>query len=153
MRRTEKEITDRAAIDAVIRRCQVCRLGMTDGQVPYIVPLCFGYDGRFLYFHCAPEGRKLDLLRRNNRVCFEFDVAEGLVEAEEACRWGVRYQSVLGTGTAEIVADAQGKRQALAALMAQYSGKAASFPDTAVARTLAIRVSIDHITGKRSAPA
>ena len=48
MRRTEKEITDRAAIDLAIRRCQVCRLGLVDGDVPHIVPLCFGYDGQCL---------------------------------------------------------------------------------------------------------
>ena len=151
MRRTEKEITDRDAIDAVIRRCQVCRLGMVDGDVPYVIPLCFGYDGRCLYFHCAPAGRKLDVLRRNNRVCFEFDLLEGLVEADEACSWGIRYRSVIGTGTAHIVEDAAGKRQALTALMAQYSPKAFTFPEGTLARTLAIRVTVDSITGKQSA--
>lgn len=151
MRRHEREVGDRAVIDDIIRRAQVCRLGLIDGEVPYIVPLSFGYDGEALYFHCAPQGRKLDLIRRQPRVCFEFDIIEGLIEAEQACHWGVRYQSVMGTGTAHIVEDAAGRRQALSAVMAQYSKGTFSFPDAAVAATGAIRVTIESITGKQSA--
>jgi nitroimidazol reductase NimA-like FMN-containing flavoprotein (pyridoxamine 5'-phosphate oxidase superfamily) len=152
MRRSEREITDRALIDDIIRRAQVCRLGLLDGELPYIVPLSFGYDGQTLYFHCAPQGRKLDLIRRQPRVCFEFDIMENLIEAAEACHWGVRYQSVMGTGTAEIVADAAGKRQALAAVMAHYApGGTYAFPDAAIACTGALRVTIESIAGKQSA--
>ncbi len=151
MRRTEREIRDRAVIDDIIRRCPVCRLGLVDGVEPYIVPLSFGYDGQAFYFHCAPQGRKLELIRRQPRVCFELDIMEGLNRAEQACHWGVRYQSVMGTGTACIVEDAEGKRQALAAVMAHYAEAAFSFPDAAVARTAAIRVTIETITGKQTA--
>lgn len=151
MRRSEREVTDRAAIDDIIRRARVCHLGLVDGELPYIVPLSFGYDGQALYFHCAPQGRKLDLIRRQPRVCFVFDLMENLIEATEACHWGVRYQSVMGTGTAQIIEDAAGKRQALAAVMAQYSPGTYTFPEAAVARTSAIRVAIESLTGKQSA--
>lgn len=151
MRRQEREITDRAMMDDIVRRAQVCRLGLVDGAVPYIVPLSFGYDGQALYFHAATEGRKLDLIRRHPRVCFEVDILEGLTEAAEACHWGVSYQSVMGTGTAHIVEDAEGKRRALEALMAHYSPGRYTFPDAALARTVAIRVTIESMTGKQSA--
>jgi uncharacterized protein len=151
MRRHERAIKDRAAIDDIIRRAQVCHLGLVDGDVPYVVPLSFGYDGQALYFHCALEGRKLDLIRQNPRVAFAFDIMENLIEAEQACHWGVRYQSVMGTGTAQIIDDAEGKRQALAAVMAQYAEGTYTFPDDAVARSGAIRVAIESITGKQSA--
>src|SRR5271157_1176991 len=105
MRRSEREIKERAVIDATIRQCLVCRLGLADGVEPYIVPLCFGYDGEALYFHSASDGRKIDILRKNNRVCFEFDIPEGMREAEQGCRWGIKYRSVIGFGTAEIVDD------------------------------------------------
>lgn len=150
MRRQEREISDRAAIDAIIRACQVCRLGMVDGDLPYIVPMSFGYDGRALYFHCATQGRKLDVLRRRPRVCFEFDCLDAMVEAEQACGWSCRYRSVMGTGLASIIADPEGKRRALSALMAQYSERSFSFPDAALARTAAIEVVIESITGKRA---
>ena len=101
MRRTEKEIKDRAEIDSIIRRSQVVRLGLSDNGLPYIVPLSFGYDGEAIYVHCAKQGRKLDIIRKNNIVCFEFDIVLGVVEAEPACSWGMKYQSVIGTGTAQ----------------------------------------------------
>lgn len=57
MRRSEREIKDRKVIDDMIRRSRVCRLAMCDEDRPYVVPLNFGYDGSFLYFHAAQEGR------------------------------------------------------------------------------------------------
>ena len=114
-----------------------------------MVPLCFGYDGQALYFHCAREGRKLDILRKNNRVCFEFDIVEGIVENVQACSWGVRYQSVIGVGTAHLVETTDEKLQALAIIMKQYSQATFTFPDDAVARTAVIKVAVEAISGKR----
>ena len=67
MHRNEREITDKKDIDDIIRRCRVCHLAMCDEGQPYVVPLNFGYDGGFLYFHAAPEGRKIDIIKRNRR--------------------------------------------------------------------------------------
>ena len=150
MRRTEKEVGNRVEIDAIIRRSQVCRLGVSDQGSPYVIPLCFGYDGQVLYFHCAREGRKLDIIRQNDRVCVEFDVVEGLAAAEQGCNWGMRYQSVIGFGRAEIVDDAADKEQALMLIMAQYSKRVFSFPPEAVKRTTIVRVRIERLTGKQS---
>ncbi|MFH1081040.1 MAG: pyridoxamine 5'-phosphate oxidase family protein [Pseudomonadota bacterium] len=150
MRRGEKEITDRAEIDSIIRRSQVCRLGLSDGGQPYVVPLCFGYDGKDLYFHCAKEGRKLDVLRKNNRVCLEFDIVEGLVEAGQGCDWGIRYQSVIGFGSARLIEDAEEKKSALNLLMAQYSIRTFSFPEATLSRTAVVKVVIETLTGKQS---
>jgi nitroimidazol reductase NimA-like FMN-containing flavoprotein (pyridoxamine 5'-phosphate oxidase superfamily) len=150
MRRSEEEITDRTEIDAIIRQCWVCRLGLSDGEEPYIVPLCFGYDGEALYFHSAPEGRKIDVLRKNNRVCFEFDIPGEMKEAEQGCKWGIKYRSVIGFGTAEIVDVQEAKQRALEILMAQYSDKEYTFPDDVVTKTAIIKVVIARITGKHA---
>ena len=150
MRRTEKEIRNRAEIDSVIRRSKVCRLGLSDQGTPYIVPLCFGYDGQSLYFHCARQGRKLDILRQNDKVCFEFDIVEGIVEADRGCDWGICYQSVIGSGRACLVEDPIEKEQALSLIMAQYSKRTFSFPPEMVARTAVVKITIDGLTGKQS---
>lgn len=150
MRRSEKEITDRAEIDAVIRRSRVLRLGLSDRGQPYVVPLCFGYDGRSLYFHCAREGKKMQILRQNNRVCVEFDIVDGVAESDQACNWSVNYQSVIGFGTAHVVVDLPEKRDALALLMAQYSGRSFTFPDDALKGTVIVRIDISSMTGKKS---
>jgi uncharacterized protein len=148
MRKTEREIRDRSTIDTMIRNSQVCRLGLTDGTEPYVVPLCFGYDGRSLYFHCAPEGRKIELLRRNNQVCFEFDQIDEIIENEQACRWGMRFRSVIGSGTASFLEAPEEKRQALTLLMQQYSPKAFTFPEDILAHTTVIKIEIESISGK-----
>ena len=150
MKRGEKEIKDRAEIDSIIRRSQVCRIGLSDQGQPYVVPLCFGYDGKALYFHCAKEGRKLDVLRRNNRVCFEFDIVEGMVEADQGCDWGIRYQSVIGFGTAQLVEDVTQKKAALALLMAQYSRRSFVFTLETLPRTAVVKIEIESLTGKQS---
>jgi uncharacterized protein len=149
MRRTDREITDRSEIDDIIRQCQVCRLGLTDGVEPYVVPLSFGYDGRALYFHCAREGRKLDILRKNSRVCFEFDILDGLVTGDAACQWGMAYRSVIGAGQGHIIEGSDEKCQALAILMKQYADAAFTFPDAAVDSVAIIRVDISSISGKQ----
>ena len=149
MRRSQREITNRTEIDAIIRRSQVCRLGLTDGDEPYVVPLCFGYDGEALYFHCAKEGRKLDILRKNNRVCFEFDIVEGIIKNTQACGWGVRYRSVIGVGTAHLVEKNDEKIKGLAVIMNQYAEGRFIFPDDAVSRTAVIKVIIESVSGKQ----
>lgn len=152
MRRNEKQITDRRKIDAVIQGSRTCRLGMSDGSQPYVIPLCFGYDGNALYFHCAPEGQKLDILRHNPRVCVEFDITGEVVEAKHACSWGIEFQSVVAFGQALFIDDPEEKRKGLNLLMTQYShpGQEFSFSDASVSHTTVIKVVVDKVTGKTS---
>ena len=74
MRRGEREIKDRKEIEAIIERANVCRIGLSDGKMPYVIPMDFGYKDNCLYFHCAREGKKIDIIKRNNSACFEMDI-------------------------------------------------------------------------------
>jgi uncharacterized protein len=150
MRRKEKELTERSDIDSVIRNSQVCRLAMTDGNEPYIVPLCFGYDGNSLFFHSAKDGRKLDILQKNNRVCFEFDIVEGITEAPKGCGWGIKYRSVIGYGETDIINNPDDKCRALSIIMKQYTPENFTFTHEDADRVTVIEVRIDSISGKQS---
>ncbi len=150
MRRTEKEINDQTEIDSIIEHSQVCRLAMVDGDTPYLVPLCFGYRDGVLYFHSAKEGKKIDILRQNNSVCFEFEIVSGLSTGKTACDWGINYRSVIGFGKAVILEDQAEKRSALEVITAQYADKDYKLTDGAVKETLVIKVDIESMTGKRS---
>jgi len=141
---------DRDEIDAIMRKARVCRLGWCDEGKPYVVPVCFGYDGRALYFHSSPRGRKMNVLRRSPDVCFEVDVDVELVPADEACRWGVRYRSVIGFGRAVPIDDPQEKRKALDILMRQYAEGEFAFSEDGLARAAVVRIEVDSITGKSS---
>jgi hypothetical protein len=148
MRQKDREIKDRKDIDGIIRRCRVCHLAMCDEGQPYVVPLNFGYDGGFLYFHAAPEGRKIDIIKRNNRVGFEFDILHDITAAERACDWGAKYESVIGSGTAEIVDNLEAKKDALKCIMRQYGSGTWDFPEEILQKTLILRACILEISGK-----
>jgi len=148
MRKQEREIKDREEIHGIIRRCRVCHLAMCDEGQPYVVPLNFGYDGSFLYFHAALEGRKIDIIKSNNRVGFEFDILHEIVTAQRACDWGAQYESVMGSGTAEIIDNSDAKKEALQWIMRQYGSDAHDFSDEILKKTLILRVRIREISGK-----
>ena len=150
MRRKEKEISDKTIMESIISRSSVCRLALSEKGRPYIVPLCFGYKDNILYFHSAREGMKLDILRQNNKVCIEFDIDHEIVEADDACGWDMKYQSVIGFGKGSIIDDLEKKCKALDIIMQHYSRSSYEFPDSKVKKTVIIKVEIEHMTGKKS---
>jgi hypothetical protein len=150
VRRKEKEIGDRAGIEAVIHEAKVCRMGMCDGRAPYVVPLCFGYAAETFYFHCAAEGRKLEILAKNPDVCLELESWVALKPGENACAWGMSYRSVMAFGQVERVESPEGKRRALDLIMARYAPGTFDYPEAALAKTVILQVRVQRMTGKRS---
>ena len=150
MRRKDKEISDESAIKSIIEKTNVCRLGMVNGNKPYIVPLCFGYHDNVLYFHGTLKGQKIDLIRKNPNVCFEFDLITEPIESENACDWSMKYQSVIGFGKAVFIESSDEKRKALSVIMAQYSDRLFKFPENMLKATAVIKVEIESMTGKQS---
>jgi len=146
----KEKTTDREIIDAIIRSASVCRIGLCDDGRPYVVPVCFGYAGDALYFHSAPRGRKLDVLRRNNRVCFEFDVDCEVVPAKSACEWSMRYRSVVGFGSASLVEDLEEKRKGLDAIVAQYGGQPTAYSASTLGKTAVVKIEVQSMTAKTS---
>jgi nitroimidazol reductase NimA-like FMN-containing flavoprotein (pyridoxamine 5'-phosphate oxidase superfamily) len=150
MRRKDKEIADRNEIESIISNSRVCRLAMVDEAGPYIVPLCFGFRNNTLYFHSAAEGKKLGLLRKNPRVCFELDCDTEVLTREKACDFGMHYKSVIGFGTVVFLEAAAAKREALDIIMNHYAEGAFDYPDASVNRISVFKVEIDTMTGKIS---
>ncbi len=150
MLRKDKEIIDKSVMESIIRASLVCRLALSDRNWPYIVPLCFGYCDNTLYFHSGLKGRKMEILRKNSKVCFEFEVNVDLVKAETACAWTMKYQSVIGFGRAVFLEDVEEKQKAVAIIVRQYSDKIFQLPDIKLEKMIAIKVPIDSMTGKCS---
>jgi nitroimidazol reductase NimA-like FMN-containing flavoprotein (pyridoxamine 5'-phosphate oxidase superfamily) len=148
MRRKEKEVKDMTLIEEIIKQSRVCRLGLVDGDKPYVIPMSFGYDGS-LYFHSALEGRKIAVLKKNPQVCFEFDEVTKLVKNKDACEWGMAFKSVIGEGKAVFVEDITQKAHGLGVIMAQYSNRSFEFPKESMDKTALIKVTITRITGKQ----
>jgi len=151
MLRKDKEIHELSEIEFVIRRSNVCRLAMCDEGVPYIVPLCFGYKDRTLWFHSAKHGKKIGILKKNNRVCVEFDSDHEIRSGESACKYSMKYRSVIAFGKASFIEDIEEKRKASDIIMGQYSSEETfEYSDKALENILIIRVDIEDMTGKQS---
>ena len=127
MRRKHREITDQSKIQQVISGCSCCRIGFHDRGQVYIVPLNFGAvcsQGRYtFYFHGAKEGRKIDLIRESPEVGFEMDTNYLLNEADLACGYSARFQSVIGNGRVCSVEEPEEKRQGLLRIMEHNTGR------------------------------
>ncbi|HSV42875.1 MAG TPA: pyridoxamine 5'-phosphate oxidase family protein [Methanomassiliicoccales archaeon] len=150
MRRNEKEVTDRSLIDSYIREAKVCRVGLVDGDEAYIVPMNFGYADGCFYFHCAHEGRKIDLVRRVGKASFELDLDRGLVIDTDAYKCTNHFICVMGTGTIEIVSDAEERTKGLRALMGQYSHAHYEFSDKCLGKTSVLRLKVETISCKKN---
>jgi len=150
MRKKENEITEASAIETIITKSLVCRLALSDDNSPYIVPLCFGYEDKVLYFHGSQKGKKIDIIKKNPRVCFEFDTNTEIVKAEDACHWSMKYRSVIGFGKAVLLKDKEEKRKALNIIMGQYSDGTFQFDDAILKKLGVIKVEIESMTGKQS---
>jgi len=148
MRRKDREITDRNSINGIIARCKVCRIALCENGQPYVVPLNFGYDGEHLYFHSANTGKKIEIIKQNNRVGFEFDILHEIITAETPCEWGTKYESVVGNGIAEFIESQQEKAKALECILSQYGGSFNEFNDFSLSSVTIIRVTIVSISGK-----
>lgn len=152
MRRSDREIIDRNEMIDVIRKCDVCRLVLNDEDYPYIVPLNFGMDIEgdkiVFYFHGASEGKKYDLIRKDNRATFEMDCSHRLVMDDKKMSCTMKYESVIGRGHVEIVSDEE-KTKGLKILMKHYHQEDFQFGTTIVPQTNVFRLIVDEMTGKR----
>jgi len=150
MRRKDKEITDRQEIDEIISSCITCRIAMCNDGIPYIVTVNYGYEDNSLLIHSATEGKKLDMIRRNNHVCFEMETDCELRRSPVLGEWSMKYRSVIGWGRATIIEDSEAKIQALNVLMRHHKGPEGPYPQKVVDKVAIIRIDIDSLTGKRS---
>jgi uncharacterized protein len=148
--RTVREITDIGEIESILNEASVCRIGLADGNEPYIVPVCFGYSAGKIYLHSALSGKKIMMLEKNPQCCFEVDLYESIIHSEKACAWGVRYKSVIGFGRAHIVSENKEKQQGLNYIICHYGSGMHEFSDEDLINVCVIRINIDSMTGKKN---
>jgi len=151
MKRKEKAITDEAEIIDLLSSETICRLAIIDENIPYIVPVNYGYRDGALYIHSALEGRKISIIEKNDMVCFEVESDVSMIPADDACGFSMAYRSVIGYGRARIVRDSGMKREALDIIMRQQTGSEGwSYSKKALDKTAVIKVEIESMSGKKS---
>jgi uncharacterized protein len=152
MRRKEKEVTDSDLIAFALQEAETCRVAFSVGDQPYLVPLSYGYEPGFLYFHSARQGRKLDSIAANPRVCFEVEYGVKLARTDTPCNFTVHFASVIGFGKASLVADPQRKAHCLDVIVRHYNAVPPEYTPEALEKLAVIQIEIDEMTCKKSGP-
>jgi nitroimidazol reductase NimA-like FMN-containing flavoprotein (pyridoxamine 5'-phosphate oxidase superfamily) len=144
-------ITNKEEIEAIINKCKVCYVGFADTDgTPYVLPMNFGYKDSCIYLHSAPEGRSIDILSRNNKVCITFSTDHALAfqHPEVACSYRMKSKSVIAWGKVTFTEDLDKKTEVLNIIMKQYSDKSFKYSDPAVKNVKIWMIEIETLTCK-----
>lgn len=142
----------------LIDRCTHGVMALTTGEdTPYCLPLSLVRVGDALYFHCAHQGRKVELMRTNPKVCVTFVGGDRPAYLDKG-EYTTFFQSVIVTGTVREVTDDGEKTEALRALCQKLTPQAMDGDKfkQAVSRSLPAtgvwRIDMEEISGKEKAP-
>lgn len=151
LRRSDKALEDRAELVRILRGQKHVTLALCADNQPYLVTMNHGLDEaeHCLYFHCAPAGKKVDLIRANPQVWGQALEDGGYLDGE--CDHA--YRTVQFQGRAEFVTDVDEKRRALALMIDQLEStpepvKARNLTPENIAGVCIIRVRLGEMTGK-----
>lgn len=148
LRRKDRSLDDAAAMD-LLKRGEYGILSTmgTDGR-PYGIPVNYVVQEDAIFFHCATEGQKIENITANQGVSFCVVGKTELIPE----KFSTRYESVVVSGTADVIADATLKKNTLRALIAKYAPDHTAagevYIDRLMNQTTVVRVSIDHLAGK-----
>ena len=112
--------TDRDLMEQLLQSEEVGRLGLTCDDQPYVIAINYTYTDRQILIHCALEGRKLDMIARNARVCFEVSRQEGPAVPHGGNRCDMPFESVLCFGTARVINDLEERIEVLNRFQTRY---------------------------------
>ncbi|MBZ0243222.1 MAG: pyridoxamine 5'-phosphate oxidase family protein [Bacteroidales bacterium] len=146
-----RKLTLQADIEDVIQKCDACTLSMVDGGgLPYAVPMNFGYKNRQLFLHSGPEGKKIELLKKNPQVCITFSSDHKLrwQNAEVACSYSMKYRSVMILGEIRFLDDLSEKQAALDIIMGHYTENTVKYSEPALKNVCVMQVNIREINGR-----
>ena len=144
-------ITERKEIEDIIRHCDVCFIGIVekDGS-PYVIPMNFGYADGEIILHSGPEGKHINLLEVDNRICVTFCSDRKLVyqHPDVACSYSMLSSSVVCKGRVTFIEDLAEKEVAMNLTMKNYTDRDFKYSRPALTNVKVWRVTIEEMTGK-----
>jgi len=138
--------------EALLREAKIGRLGTCREDEPYVIPISFVYDDGRIFFHGSKEGKKMEFIAANPRICLEADEAE-FVDGEDPCKLHWNYRSVVAYGRARVIEDTTEMLEGLRLLVDKYSpgkgdlltrDRVEGYADLAV-----VKIEVEEITEKR----
>ncbi len=157
MRRRDKEISDINEIIQVIENSDIMHLGLCKNNLPYVVPLNFGFqyeeDTIKIYFHSARVGKKIDLINNNNKCAVEMTSYFELEKGDAACQWSAFHESVMIEGTISLVKNEQEISNAMDLIMMRYGFQGIPIYEKKFLNTMSVYcILVESISGKRNLP-
>ncbi|MFB0503333.1 MAG: pyridoxamine 5'-phosphate oxidase family protein [Candidatus Bathyarchaeia archaeon] len=153
IRRKDKAITDISEMREILRATQYVTLAMCLNDEPYLVSLSHGYDEEknCVYFHCAKEGKKIDILKANNLVWGQALMDHGYVQG--ACDH--LYATTQFRGRVTFVEDIEEKGHALRVMIQSLDDKPEEIIEKqltprSIQRVTIGRIDIDYMSGKKA---
>jgi nitroimidazol reductase NimA-like FMN-containing flavoprotein (pyridoxamine 5'-phosphate oxidase superfamily) len=153
MRRKDKEITDANEMKIILKKARYVTVAMCLNDEPYLATLSHGYDesNNCIYFHCATEGKKINILQANNRVWGQALIDRGYVQG--SCDH--LYATAQFSGRVTFVEDVAEKEHALKVMINSLDDNPEEIiqkqmlPDSVKKVTIG-RVDIEHMSGKKA---
>lgn len=153
IRRKEKAITNLNHMKKILQQTKYITLAMCENNEPYLTTLSHGYEPEhnIIYFHCASEGKKIDILKKNKTVWGQALLDKGYVEGTCDHLWA----TVMFHGTASFITDAGGKRHALEVMITQLEPNPEQvikeqITEKSLNRVNIGRIDIDYMSGKKA---
>ena len=155
MRRKDRKIQGIVDKIKIIEKCKYCRIGLSENNYPYIVPLNYGYsyvdENLTIFFHSAIEGKKIDIIKNNNNACFEIDCNTKLIKGEKACNYSYEYRSIIGFGKIIFLKTNVEKTEGLNKIMQHQTGEKINytFNENELKNVLVFKMVVEDFTGKK----
>ena len=150
IRRKEREITDTQEMQKILKATNYVTIALCLKNEPYLVSLNHGYDQErnCLYFHCAPEGKKLVYAKANPKVWGQAIQDFGVTDE---CDYS--YTCIHFSGSLSLVVDLPEKKHAMEVLVRQVAlnpeSKLAKIKPEKLEKTTMGRIDINYMSGKK----
>lgn len=149
----EKQVIDRAVLDAILDEALVAHVGVVRAGRPVVLPFACARDGDHLILH-GSTGAGAFRLAAGQPVCVTVTHVDGLVFARSLFESSMHYRSAVIFGDAELL-HGDAKHQALARLSDHLMpGRSQEVRDNnrkEMAATMVLRVPLDRASVKVSA--
>lgn len=142
-------ILNKEQIDNILHSQTICRLACCDGKKPYVVPISFYYDGKYVYGQ-TQEGKKVQIMRKNPNICLQTDIINSMHNYQSVCIFG-RFEELKSDEASKTLKQMQERIMTMMSRSRVHKFEHdtnAEIPESGFAKIIMFRISIDEITGR-----
>ena len=150
MRRNRQQLSEEESIEILQKATSGVLALLGDNGYPYAVPISYVYADGKIYFHSALSGHKVDAIRSCDKASFCV-IEQDDVKPEKYTSY---FRSVIAFGRIHIEED-EAEKLAIARLLGNrynpnHEEALQKEIESGLSRMLAIRLDIEHLTGKEA---